>query len=38
MFQNVFMDPKMSKEKQMSLFFQCLLEFLCPLKKNQIFV
>jgi hypothetical protein len=29
MFQNVFMDPKVSKEKQMSLFFSSFLESLC---------
>jgi hypothetical protein len=29
MFQNVFMDPKILKAKQISLFFQCVLEPLC---------
>jgi hypothetical protein len=29
-----FMDPKISKEEQISLFFQCFLESLCPFKKN----
>jgi hypothetical protein len=30
MFQNVLVDPKVSKGKQISLFFQCLLKSLCP--------
>jgi hypothetical protein len=34
MFQNVLMDPKILKEKQISLFWQCLLESLCPFKKK----
>jgi len=29
MFQNVLMDPKTSKKKQIFFFFQCLLESLC---------
>ncbi len=34
MFQHVLMDPKISKEEQISFFFfQCLLEFLCPFQK-----
>jgi hypothetical protein len=35
MFQNVLMDPKILKEKQISLyFFQRLLESLCPFKNK----
>ncbi len=34
MFQNVLMDPKILKEKQISLFFQCLLESLCHFPKK----
>jgi len=34
MFQNVLMDPMISKEKQISSFFQCLLESLCPFQKK----
>jgi hypothetical protein len=33
MFQNVLRDPTISKEKQICLFFQCLLESLCPFIK-----
>jgi hypothetical protein len=37
MFQNVLMDPKISKEKpNLFIFFQCLLRFLCPFNlKNK---
>ncbi len=35
MFQNVLMDPMISKEKQISSFFQCLLESLCPFQKKN---
>jgi hypothetical protein len=38
MFQNVLIDPKILKEKQISLFFPCLLEFLYPFKKIGIIV
>jgi len=30
MFQNVLMDPKILKNTQISLFFQCLSKSLCP--------
>jgi hypothetical protein len=35
MFQNVFMDPKISKKYKSLYFFQCLLESLCLFKKNS---
>ncbi len=34
MFENVLMDLKILKEKQISLFFQCVLESLCLFKKK----
>ncbi len=34
MFQNVFMDFEIWKEKLFKFFFQCLLKSLCPFKKN----
>jgi hypothetical protein len=37
-FQNVLMDLKILKEKQIYLFFQCFLESLCPFKKLNVCV
>jgi hypothetical protein len=36
--QNVLIDPQISKEKQVFYFFQCLLESLCPFKKQFEFL
>ncbi len=35
MFQNVLMDLKILKEKQISFFLNFFWEFLCPLKKKN---